>query len=163
MRNLSKSKIIAFRQCPKRLWLEIYKPELRDDSGSEMMFQIGHEVGDIARDIYDPDKTGDMIDIGELGHGAALSQSAKLLAQGKAPIIAGRSRHAPQHPPKSGQAMLHYRSTILRCRRCRRRPRATRIPRLLPRFRNGHVRRAHLEGLAPLSTDPVSVQSAPNE
>ena len=38
MKNLSKSKIIAYRQCPKRLWLEIHKPELRDDSGSEMAF-----------------------------------------------------------------------------------------------------------------------------
>lgn len=87
MRNLSKSKIIAYRQCPKRLWLEIHKPELRDDSGSEAVFAIGHQVGDVARDIYDPEHTGDLIDIGELGHGAALSQSAALLVQGKAPIF----------------------------------------------------------------------------
>jgi len=33
MRQLSKSKIIAYRQCPKRLWLELHRPELRDDSG----------------------------------------------------------------------------------------------------------------------------------
>jgi hypothetical protein len=87
MRNLSKSKIIAYRQCPKRLWLEIHKPELRDDSGSEVAFAIGNQVGDIARDIYDPEHVGDMIDIGDLGHGAALSQSAELLVQGKAPIF----------------------------------------------------------------------------
>ncbi len=42
MHNLSKSKIIAYRQCPKRLWLEIHKPELRDDSASETVFQIGN-------------------------------------------------------------------------------------------------------------------------
>jgi hypothetical protein len=53
MRNLSKSKIIAYRQCPKRLWLEIHKPELRDDSASEMVFAIGNQVGDVARRIYD--------------------------------------------------------------------------------------------------------------
>ncbi len=87
MRNLSKSKIIAFRQCPKRLWLEIHKPELRDDSGSEMVFQIGYEVGDVAREIYDPEHTGDLIDIAELGHGAALVRSAELLALGQTSIF----------------------------------------------------------------------------
>jgi len=87
MKNLSKSKIIAYRQCPKRLWLEIHKPDLRDDSGSEMVFQIGYEVGDVARDIYDPDHTGDMIDIAELGHGGALARSNELLALGHQPIF----------------------------------------------------------------------------
>jgi hypothetical protein len=87
MKNLSKSKIIAFRQCPKRLWLELHKPELRDDSASEVVFQIGYQVGDIARTIYDPDKTGVTIDIEELGHGAALARSAELLAQGRFPVF----------------------------------------------------------------------------
>ena len=45
MRNLSKSEIIAHRQCPKRLWLEIHQPDLRDDSASAMLFQIGNQVG----------------------------------------------------------------------------------------------------------------------
>jgi len=87
MRNLSKSKIIAFRQCPKRLWLEIHKPELRDDSGSEMVFKIGYEVGNVAREIYDPEHTGDLIDINELGHGGALARSAELLLLGQKPIF----------------------------------------------------------------------------
>ncbi|ABM41055.1 hypothetical protein Ajs_0812 [Acidovorax sp. JS42] len=34
MRVLSKSKLLAFRQCPKRLWLEIHQPERRKDSGA---------------------------------------------------------------------------------------------------------------------------------
>lgn len=42
MHTLSKSKLIAYRQCPKRLWLELHRPELRDDSGSETAFQIGN-------------------------------------------------------------------------------------------------------------------------
>lgn len=87
MRNLSKSKILAYRQCPKRLWLEIHKPNLRDDSGSEMAFQIGHQVGDIARSIYDPDGRGVLIDIDALGHDEALALSAELLAQGLTPIF----------------------------------------------------------------------------
>ena len=50
MRNLSKSKLMAYRQCPKRLWLEIHHPELRADSAAtEASFAIGHQVGDIAR------------------------------------------------------------------------------------------------------------------
>ena len=87
MRSLSKSKIIAYRQCPKRLWLEIHKPELRDDSGSEIVFAIGNRVGDVARGIYDPEHTGALIDIKELGHSAALALSAELLAQGQKPIF----------------------------------------------------------------------------
>jgi hypothetical protein len=87
MRNLSKSKILAYRQCPKRLWLEIHKPELRDDSGSEAVFAIGNQVGEIARRLYDPEGTGVTIDIEELGHSEALSQSAVLLSQGLSPIF----------------------------------------------------------------------------
>ena len=87
MHNLSKSKIIAYRQCPKRLWLEIHQPELRDDSASEMVFQIGHQVGEIAQRIYDPENTGIVIDIQALGHKEALAQSAVLLAEGKSKVF----------------------------------------------------------------------------
>lgn len=87
VRNLSKSKIIAFRQCPKRLWLELHKPELRDDSASAAVFQIGYQVGDIARTIYDPEKMGATIDIEALGHSAALTRSAELLALGHFPVF----------------------------------------------------------------------------
>ncbi len=44
MRNLSKSKIIALRHCPKRLWLELHKHDLRDDSASAGVFQAGYQV-----------------------------------------------------------------------------------------------------------------------
>ena len=87
MRNLSKSKIIAYRQCPKRLWLEIHKSELRDDSASEMVFQIGNQVGDMARSIYDLDGNGEFIDINGLGHEQALARSAVLLESGEVPVF----------------------------------------------------------------------------
>jgi CRISPR/Cas system-associated exonuclease Cas4 (RecB family) len=87
MRNLSKSKIIAYRQCPKRLWLEIHKSELRDDSASEMVFQIGNQVGDMARSIYDLDGKGEFIDINGLGHEQALARSAVLLKSGAIPVF----------------------------------------------------------------------------
>jgi hypothetical protein len=115
MRNLSKSKIIAFRQCPKRLWLEIHKPELRDDSASEAVFAIGNQVGEIARGIYDPDQTGVTIDIGELGHAEALARSASLLAEGKGPVFeagltaAGALAYADVMMPDRSDGTLRWR------------------------------------------------------
>ena len=54
-RNLSKSKLIAFRQCPKRLWLEVHHPELRaDSSATQAVFAAGHQVGELAQKLYDP-------------------------------------------------------------------------------------------------------------
>ncbi len=63
MRNLSKSKLIAYRQCPRRLWLEVHRPELNEVSElSQAAFKIGHNVGEIACRIYDPNSTGTLID-----------------------------------------------------------------------------------------------------
>lgn len=87
MRSLSKSKIIAYRQCPKRLWLEIHRPELRDDSASEMVFRIGNQVGDVARSIYDPEGRGVFLDIQEIGHEKAFARSAVLLQSGEVPVF----------------------------------------------------------------------------
>ena len=61
---LSKSKLIAFRQCPKRLWLEVHHPDLREDSaGTLASFRVGHQVGDVARRSYDPEGKGAVIDV----------------------------------------------------------------------------------------------------
>jgi len=47
--GLSKSKIAAFEQCPKRLWLSVHRPKLAiRDEGAEARFAVGHEVGAIA-------------------------------------------------------------------------------------------------------------------
>ncbi len=63
MRTLSKSKLLAYRQCPKRLWLEVHRPELRADStATQASFSVGHQVGDIARRLYDPKGKGVLID-----------------------------------------------------------------------------------------------------
>ncbi|MGO4814117.1 DUF2779 domain-containing protein [Cupriavidus sp. 2MCAB6] len=76
MRSLSKSKLMAFRQCPKRLWLEIHRPERREDSSAtEASFAIGHQVGDIARRLYDPDGQGVLIDAQSEGFAAAFARS----------------------------------------------------------------------------------------
>jgi len=53
MASLSKSKIIAHRQCPKRLWLQINRPELTQISAAtQVRFDEGNKVGDIARKNY---------------------------------------------------------------------------------------------------------------
>ena len=80
MRNFSKSKLLAFRQCPKRLWLEIQRPDLREDSAAtEVNFQIGHQVGDIARQIYDPKNLGALIDVHSEGLKQALERTKELV------------------------------------------------------------------------------------
>lgn len=80
MRTFSKSKLLALRQCPKRLWLEIRHPELRADSAStEARFQAGYAVGDIARTLYDPECLGALIDIDAEGFAQAFARSATLL------------------------------------------------------------------------------------
>ncbi len=48
--RLSKSRLLAFRQCPKRLWLEVHKPELKTvEIAEQRRFDTGNLVGDLAR------------------------------------------------------------------------------------------------------------------
>lgn len=80
MRSLSKSKIIAFRQCPKRLWLEIHRPELAVYSAAaQKAFSIGHQVGDIARHLYDPKGTGTLLDAQTEGYDEVFARTRVLL------------------------------------------------------------------------------------
>jgi hypothetical protein len=87
MRSLSKSKILAYRQCPKRLWLEIHRPDLKDDSGAEAVYRIGNEVGAVARLIYNESGKGVFLDLDELGFEKAFAQSETLLREGNGPVF----------------------------------------------------------------------------
>jgi hypothetical protein len=87
MRRLSKSKLIAFQQCPKRLWLEIHKPELRDDSSSQAAFNIGYQVGDIAQKVFDPKGTGINVDPNDIGWNESATQTKASLQSGDAPVF----------------------------------------------------------------------------
>ncbi|WP_454719500.1 MULTISPECIES: DUF2779 domain-containing protein [Cupriavidus] len=90
MRLLSKSKLMAFRQCPKRLWLEIHRPDLRSDSAAtETSFAIGHQVGEIARRLYDPRGTGALVDAQTEGFEAAFARSQALLDSAEPVFEAG--------------------------------------------------------------------------
>lgn len=59
MRTLSKSELLAYRQCLKRAWLEVLRPELETGSTeAQARFDQGQEVGELARSLYDPDNEG---------------------------------------------------------------------------------------------------------
>lgn len=50
--GLSKSRITAWRQCPRRLWLQVNRPELVEVSDqTEKSFQTGHEIGELAQSL----------------------------------------------------------------------------------------------------------------
>jgi hypothetical protein len=88
MANLSKSKIIAFRQCPKRLWLEVHQPELREDSAAtQAVFKVGNQVGEIARKLYDQDGDGITINAQRDGYPKAYAQTDEYLAKADRPIF----------------------------------------------------------------------------
>ncbi len=80
MRPLSKSKLMAYRQCPKRVWLEVHHPDLRvDTAASQKNFETGHQVGEIAQQLYDPAGQGTVIEPFAEGIDAALALSLTLL------------------------------------------------------------------------------------
>lgn len=88
MKNLSKTKLLCYRQCPKRLWLEVHRPELRQDSAdTKSSFATGHEVGEIARSLYDPKGKGILIDPFRDGFDHALEQSRQLVATSSHPLF----------------------------------------------------------------------------
>ena len=87
MRTLSKSKLLAYRQCAKRLWLEVHRPKLREDStATQASFTVGHQVGDIAQRLYDPKGKGVVIDPQADGFAAAFARTQELL-QSAQPIF----------------------------------------------------------------------------
>ena len=90
MRIFSKSKLLAYRQCPKRLWLEIHRKELRaDSSATQASFKVGYEVGEIAQKLYDPKGKGQLINAQVEGFAAAFARSTDLLASSQPIFEAG--------------------------------------------------------------------------
>ncbi|BCG04720.1 hypothetical protein PPGU19_092880 (plasmid) [Paraburkholderia sp. PGU19] len=80
MRSLSKSKLMAYRQCAKRLWLEVHRPELRADSAAtRASFRVGHQVGAIAQQLYDAKGEGTTIELRPGRIGEALAQTLAAL------------------------------------------------------------------------------------
>lgn len=78
--GLSKSKLTAFEQCPKKLWLSVHRPGLAVvDAGAQLRFAAGHETGAAACALY-PD--GAMIEA-EPDLAAAIARTRELLDQGR--------------------------------------------------------------------------------
>lgn len=51
--RLSKSRLLAYLQCPKRLWLSVHRQELvRYSQAARQGFETGHRVGEMARLLY---------------------------------------------------------------------------------------------------------------
>jgi hypothetical protein len=75
---LSKTRLQAFRQCPRRLWLEIHHPERQEDSVStQEAFSNGKEIGEAACRIYDVNGKGVEVDRSNVN--AAIECTANLL------------------------------------------------------------------------------------
>ena len=69
MKPLSKSKLIAFRQCPKRLWLEVNglaQPET--DALTQARYDDGHAVGKLAQSLYNRQGKGTVFEPSEQGY-----------------------------------------------------------------------------------------------
>ena len=61
--GLSKSRLTEWRQCPRRLWLKVHRPDLIETSvKTERAFQVGFSVGAVAQQQH-PD--GVLIETGD--------------------------------------------------------------------------------------------------
>ena len=72
--NLSKSRLLAYRQCERRQWLEIHRRDLIEVSAQEQArFDAGHQVGELARKLADPKGEGILFDAQRDGFAAVLN------------------------------------------------------------------------------------------
>ena len=84
MKGLSKSRYTAFYQCPKNLWLKVFKPEEATiDAGVEARFEQGNMVGDLAMGLFGEYKEAhaEKLD-GSLDLAAMVEQTQQWIQQG---------------------------------------------------------------------------------
>lgn len=82
MITLSKSRILAHRQCPKRLWLQVNEPELLADSSStQASYAAGNQLGAIAQQLFDPNAIGQTFDVLADGVQAVMAQTQEAIAE----------------------------------------------------------------------------------
>lgn len=94
-RGLSKSRVMAHRQCAKRLWLQTYRGDLADETGAQAAFDFGDQIGDVARQQY-PD--GHLIEHGDLTEDLTATRAC-LSARPRKPLF---------------EATFAYRNTLVR-------------------------------------------------
>jgi hypothetical protein len=90
--RLSKSRIVAGLQCPRRLWLSVHQPELEVyTADAERRFAAGADLGEVARRLY----PGGVL----VGDGVSLSQALReteqaLAGPGDVVLYEATFRHA---------------------------------------------------------------------
>ena len=84
--NLSKSKFLAGMQCPKRLYLLCYEPELAEEPDEQLqaLFAQGQEVGRLAQKAY---PAGVLLSESYLEHREAVSRTKELMEDRSVPAI----------------------------------------------------------------------------
>lgn len=88
--GLSKSRISAFEQCPRRLWQQVHARERSEvDASTQMSFAAGHAVGDLACSQVND---GVMVEA-EPDLQAALASTAELVAAADRPIFEATFEH----------------------------------------------------------------------
>ena len=88
--TLSKSKLLLYLQCHRRLWLEINSQVPRQESAETLAnFAVGNQVGEIARQIYDPAGKGTFLDRDAMGYEAAFASTPPLLSSSQPIFEAG--------------------------------------------------------------------------
>ncbi len=82
--RLSKSKVVAGCQCPKRLYLQVHQPELaaEPDGATEAIMQQGHDVGMRARRLFPGG-----VEVCERSLDQAIRATRELVANPKVPAI----------------------------------------------------------------------------
>jgi hypothetical protein len=92
--TLSKSRLLAYRQCERRLWLEIHRRDLIEVSAQQQArFDAGHRVGEVARKLADPQGQGVFFDAQRDGFEAVLRASSQALSERRPLFEAGFSAH----------------------------------------------------------------------
>lgn len=116
MKGLSKSRIIAWKQCPKQLWLQANQPSLAVISeSSKRNFQVGNAVGEVARKVY---PSGILIeDVYDLKAALKSTQDA-LVAHSNQPLFEAAFQHDGvlvradvMLPGKHGYRMIEVKSS----------------------------------------------------
>lgn len=119
-RNLSKSKLISYRQCPRRLWLEIHRPELSQVDATQARFASGGQVGAVARHLYDPEGHGTIVEREATGVAAAVEHTRMLLNSPKplfeaglvgGGVLAFADVMLPEPDPSIGWRMIEVKSS----------------------------------------------------
>ena len=90
---ISKTKLLSYLQCPRRLWLAQYSPELEDESAIDhAAIATGHVVGAKAREVYGQG-AGHLVNHDRGLRNAIAETEALLAAGGSEPIFEATFDH----------------------------------------------------------------------